>query len=107
MGAVEKLVLVTSRTLPLNRHFRKIAWRLSRELGKELEVREEDYEFLSKYGEKDDFGMTWLPQLFAALSDGSIVKVLTEPNLTPQGTLDEELDYKIALKNIKKAEGSE
>jgi len=97
MSKVRKLVLVTSKSHPLNKHFTKIAERLSKELGLKLEVREEDYIYLTEHGETDELGLTWLPQLLAELEDGNVVKVLTQPNLTGKGKLDEEKDYNIAL----------
>ncbi len=102
MGKIKKLILVTSPNHPLDKHFRKISKRLSDELGVDLEVRIEDYVLLVNYGDVDEFGMTWLPQLLAELDDGSIVKVLTKPNLTREGKLDEELDYKYALSKLMK-----
>ena len=102
MGAIKKLILVTSPNHPLDKHFRKISERTSKELGIELEVRIEDYVFLVNHGDVDEFGMTWLPQLLAEDEDGNIIKVLTKPNLTSDGRLDEELDYKYALSKLLK-----
>jgi len=78
MAKVVKLILVTAKHLPQHRYFMKIVDALAKELNVEVEVREEDYEFLSKYGEKDEFGMAWAPQLFAVLDDGSITPILTK-----------------------------
>ena len=101
MAKVKKLVLVTSKSHPLNKHFRKLAERLSQELSLELEIKEEDYVYLTEHGETDELGLTWLPQLLAELEDGTVVKVLTQPNLTGQGNLDEEKDYSIAINALK------
>ncbi|MEM1525719.1 MAG: hypothetical protein QXH10_01810 [Ignisphaera sp.] len=74
---IEKLVLVTASYLPQHKHFKKLAEELSKELNVELEVKEEDYEYVSTYGEKDEFGMAWLPQLFAIV-DGNAMPILTK-----------------------------
>ncbi len=101
MGKVKKVILVTEQGHPLHNHFNKIASRLSKELNVELELRYSDYVFVTQYGDTDDLGLTWLPQMFVELDDGSIVKVLTQPNLTDMGYLDEEKDYKAALEALK------
>uniref|UniRef100_A0A7C2VLX5 Uncharacterized protein n=1 Tax=Ignisphaera aggregans TaxID=334771 RepID=A0A7C2VLX5_9CREN len=95
--AIEKLVLVTASHLPQHKHFKKLGEDLSKELGVELEIREEDYEFVSMYGEKDDFGMAWLPQLFAVVN-GNIVPVLTKFPINEK-TLD--YDYEKAKQEVK------
>ncbi len=101
MAKVKKLVLVTSKSHPLNKHFSKLAGRISKELKLELEVREEDYVYLTEHGETDELGLTWLPQLLAELEDGAVIKVLTQPNLTSQGKLDEEKDYNVAMGTLR------
>jgi len=78
MARIVKLILVTAKHLPQHKYFVKILETLTKELGVDKEIREEDYEFLSKYGEKDEFGMAWAPQLFAVLDDGSVVAILTK-----------------------------
>ena len=78
MPKVVKLILVTAKHLPQHKYFMKILNALAKELNVEVEILEEDYEFLSKYGEKDEFGMAWAPQLFARLDDGSIIPILTK-----------------------------
>jgi len=97
---VRKLIFVTSEGHPQHKYFAGIADELSKKLGVEVEVRKEDYVFLSKYGETDDLGLTWLPQLMAELEDGEVIKVLTQPALTPDGKLDAEGGLKRALRNL-------
>lgn len=95
--AIEKLILVTATHMPQHKHFKKLAEDLAKELGVELEIREEDYVFVSNYGEKDEFGMSWLPQLFAVV-DGDIVPVLTRFPINEK-TLD--FDYDRAKQEVK------
>ena len=78
LAKVRKLILVTAKHLPQHRYFTKIAEELSKRLGCDLEIREEDYEFLSIHGDKDEFGMAWAPQLFVELDDGSIRLILSK-----------------------------
>lgn len=97
---VRKLILVTSDGHPQHKYFAGITDELSKKLGVDVEVRKEDYVFLSKYGETDDLGLTWLPQLMAELEGGGVIKVLTQPALTPDGKLDAEGGLKQALRNL-------
>ncbi len=77
MPQVSKLILVTAKHMPQHKYFVDIAKELASKLGVELEIKEEDYVFLSEYGEKDEFGMAWLPQLFAVI-EGQIKPILTK-----------------------------
>ncbi|MEM1542211.1 MAG: hypothetical protein QW101_05235 [Ignisphaera sp.] len=99
--AIEKLILVTATHMPQHKHFKKLAEELSKELKIDLEIREEDYVFVSTYGEKDEFGMSWLPQLFVVV-DGEIKPALTKFPINEK-TL--ELDYEKALKEVKEKLG--
>ncbi|MEM4502700.1 MAG: hypothetical protein QXV42_04560, partial [Ignisphaera sp.] len=99
--AIEKFILVTATHMPQHKHFKKLAEELSKELKIDLEIREEDYVFVSAYGEKDEFGMSWLPQLFAVV-DGEIKPILTKFPINEK-TL--ELDYEKALKEVKEKLG--
>jgi len=63
--------------MPQHKYFVNIAKEIASKLGVELEIREEDYVFLSEHGEKDEFGMAWLPQLFIDI-EGRIRPILTK-----------------------------
>ena len=76
MTKLEKLILVTAKHMPQHKYFMKLAQELSKQMNVELEIREEDYVFLSEHGEKDEFGMAWLPQFFAVI-DGEVKPILT------------------------------
>lgn len=97
MKRVQRVILDTATYQPQHRFFLEIAKWLSGFLGVELKVIEEDYVFANQYGDKDDFGFAWLPQLFVELEGGSIVPVLTRPPFNPQ-TL--ELDQELSKKEI-------
>lgn len=99
--AVEKLILVTATHMPQHKHFKKLAEELAKELGVEIEVKEEDYEFVNTYGEKDEFGLSWVPQLFAVVN-GNVVPILTKFPINEK-TLD--YDYEKAKKEAKERLG--
>ncbi len=105
MPAVRKLVLVTNKEHPLHKYFSRIAEEVAKSVGVELEVREDDYMYLSKYGETDDLGLTWLPQLLAELEGGGVIKVLTQPVLNERGKLDYEGGLHEAMSTVTQAKG--
>ena len=74
-----------------------IAKEVSRELGVELEVREEDYIFLTEHGDKDEYGMAWLPQLIAQYDDGSYKVLLSNLPLGENYKPDQHKAVKEAL----------
>uniref|UniRef100_A0A7C5TG87 Uncharacterized protein n=1 Tax=Ignisphaera aggregans TaxID=334771 RepID=A0A7C5TG87_9CREN len=73
---IKKIILVTAKHLPQHKYFEKLARELSNEFNIKLEILEEDYVFVNTYGEKDEFGMAWLPQMFAVI-DNTIKPILT------------------------------
>ncbi len=95
------MVLVTDKDHALHKHFSEISEKLSKELNIPLEYKWGDYVYVSQYGDSDELGITWLPQLFAELEDGTVIKVLTQPNLSEAGYLDQERDYKASLETLK------
>ena len=103
MAKAKKLILVTSDGHPQHKYFRKIAEKLANEAGLELETKKDDYVFLTEHGESDELGLTWLPQLFAELENGRVVKLLTQPKLNDRGQLDYDAGYEEALENLKNA----
>lgn len=78
MSNVKKIVLVTAKHLPQHKYFENIAKELANELNMELEILEEDYVFVNTYGEKDEFGLAWLPQLFAVMHNNVVKPILTK-----------------------------
>ncbi|MEM1873058.1 MAG: hypothetical protein QXS85_02365 [Acidilobaceae archaeon] len=78
MAKPTRVILASAEFHPLHKDWVRLAQRLAKALGVELEVKLEDYVFVNEYGEKDDFGMAWLPQLFLALDDNRIVLLLSQ-----------------------------
>jgi hypothetical protein len=99
--AVKKLVLVSSTSDPRHKPFMQALEELAKALGVEKEVKEEDYVFLTDYGEKDEFGMPFLPQLFAVTDDGRTVPILTQIPFNKALQYDVEAAVKQALEKVK------
>ncbi len=76
--SIDKIVLVTAKHLPQHKYFENIARELASELNIELEILEEDYVFVNTYGEKDEFGLAWLPQLFIVMHNDIVKPILTK-----------------------------
>jgi hypothetical protein len=106
MAKLSRLILVTADHHPLHKYFKEIAEELSKKYGVPLEVRMEDYLFLIQYGDTDEFGMAWVPQLLAQLDTGEIVKILTKPVLDSMGNISKENDLRESTRNIERAIGS-
>ncbi|OYT61207.1 MAG: hypothetical protein B6U69_04060 [Thermofilum sp. ex4484_15] len=89
MGAkLSKFIIVTSSYDPLRGKVENLVSKVARELGVNYEVREEDWDLLVKYGERDEVGGLDLPQVFAEYEDGSIKHLLTRIPLDERGKLD-------------------
>ena len=101
MAKARKVVLVTATHHPLHQEWKKIAERVASELGVEIEIREDDYIYVNEYGDKDEYGMAWLPQLFVELDDGRVVLLLSKIPLTPAHKPDIDAAVKEALNRVK------
>jgi len=98
---VVKVILDAADFHPLHRDWVRLAEALARELGVELEVRNEDYLYAIQYGETDELGMAWLPQLFVQLDDGSVKLVLSRYPFDPVTVKpSEEMAFKEARERI-------
>jgi hypothetical protein len=75
---VKKVVLVTAEHHPYHKLWFRLAENLSKLLNTPLEVKVEDYVYLVEHGDKDEFGMAWLPQILVELEDGSIQWLLSK-----------------------------
>ncbi len=92
VAKVKKLILVTATHHPLHKVFSKLLDEMAEKLSVEKEVKHEDYMFLIKYGETDEFGMAGTPQLLVELDDGRIVPVLTQRSMPLTDALKPDLD---------------
>jgi hypothetical protein len=98
---VEKVVLVTADHHPHHKLWVKLAERLSKLINAPLEVKIEDYVYLVEHGDKDEFGMSWLPQILVELSDGSVHWILSRMPLNSALQPDEEAALKEMLDKLK------
>ncbi|MEL9909065.1 MAG: hypothetical protein QXP97_03705 [Desulfurococcus sp.] len=101
MVKVKKVVLVTAEHHPYHKLWSKIAEALSKKMGVELEVRKEDYVYLVEYGDKDDLGMSWLPQILVELDDGRVQWVLSQLPLNERLQPDEEKALEVMVNKLK------
>jgi len=100
--SVRKVIAVSSKTHPLHRFIEKLCKALSEELKVPYEIRLEDYVFLTQYGAKDEYGFTFLPQVFVEYEDGKVELVLSEVPLNERLKPDLEKAKEEILAKIKK-----
>jgi len=98
---IKKLILVTASHHPHHKMFIKLLNKLVEELKVEKEIKSEDYLFLIKHGETDEFGMAWIPQLLVELEDGSIKPILTKMPFDKSLRPDLKEAYKECLSKLK------
>lgn len=101
MVKVKKVVLVTAQHHPYHKMWLKMAESLSKAVGAELEVREEDYVYLVEHGDKDEFGMAWAPQILAELDDGRVEWLLSQLPLNESLQPDESKAQEVMLEKLK------
>ncbi|ADV65583.1 hypothetical protein [Desulfurococcus mucosus] len=101
MVKVRKVVLVTAEHHPYHKLWLKLAESLSKAVGSELEVRKEDYVYLVEHGDKDDLGMSWLPQILVELDDGRVQWLLSQLPLNERLQPDEEEALKTMLGKLR------
>ncbi len=105
MGKIKKIILDTIEFHPLHKAWMRLAETLAKDAGVELEIKKEDYVFAITYGDTDDLGMAWLPQLFAELEDGSIKLVLSQFPFDPNTTQpDPEEALRVSRERLKRIE---
>ncbi|MCS7386208.1 MAG: hypothetical protein DRJ18_03365 [Candidatus Methanomethylicota archaeon] len=95
------IIMVTADWEKASDYIRKACKKAAEDLKINLEEKKEDYEFLDKYGVKNEFGGLDIPQVFIKYDDGEIKYVMSRVPLTAQGTPDVEA----AVEIIKKAVG--
>ncbi len=101
MAKPVRIVLVTAKHHPLHGKWVEVAQRVAKELGLQLEIREEDYMFLNEYGDKDEYGMAWLPQLFVVMDNGKVQLLLSKMPLTKDHKPDVDTAIKTVLEKLR------
>ncbi|RLE60070.1 MAG: hypothetical protein DRN53_06510, partial [Thermoprotei archaeon] len=69
---VKKLILVTASYDTLRKRVTRLLEEIAGMRELELDVKEEDWKFLIRYGQEDEMGGYALPQVFVEYEDGSI-----------------------------------
>lgn len=82
------IIMVTADWEKASGYVKKACKRAAEELGLELEEKKEDYEFLEKYGVKNEFGGLDIPQVFIKYGDGKIKYIMSRVPLTDKGKPD-------------------
>ncbi|MCD6154705.1 MAG: hypothetical protein J7J22_02880 [Candidatus Verstraetearchaeota archaeon] len=100
MKKPEKIIIVIADWEEASKYVIKACKELAEEKGIEVEERKEDYEFLSKYGVKNEFGGLDIPQVFIKYVDGKIEYVMSRVPLNERGKPDIEEAKKTILKKI-------
>ncbi|MGC9011474.1 hypothetical protein [Thermogladius sp.] len=90
MASIKKVVLVTAEHHPYHKLWVKLAERISKDLNAPLDVKIEDYVYINEYGDKDEYGMAWLPQILAEYDDGTVRVLLSQLPLNQALQPDEE-----------------
>jgi hypothetical protein len=97
---IKRLILVTAKHHPSDKFFKEVLEEVSIKLGVQKEIKEEDYIFANTYGEKDEFGFAWLPQLFAEYEDGTIKPLITQIPLDKNLSPDKEAAIREVLSKV-------
>ncbi len=95
-----KIILVTANWAPFDKKLRRLCEEVAREKGLEFEVREEDWVFLGKYGEKSETGGADIPQAFLEKDDGTIIHLLTRVPINERGKADFDMARKVVEEKI-------
>lgn len=98
MSEPEKIIFVGASWASFNDKLKKICQEIAQQKGIGFEEREEDYVFLTRYGEKDELGGADIPQVFIAYKDGRIRHILTKVPVA--GT---QPDFEAARRKIEEA----
>lgn len=94
------MVIVTAEYHPYHKLWLKLAERLSSTLNTPLEIKIEDYVYLVEHGDKDEFGMSWLPQILIQLEDNSVHPLLSRLPLDDKLNPDESKAIDEMLKKL-------
>ena len=101
-----KIVLVTADYDPLRGKVKRVLREVSQEKNVELEIRNEDWDFLIKYGEKDELGGFDLPQVFIVDKEGNVKHIITRVPLDEKGKPRYDYVKELVIKELKKLESS-
>ncbi|MEM1550237.1 MAG: hypothetical protein QXO74_05820 [Candidatus Methanomethylicia archaeon] len=82
---VKKIIVVLASWEEASKYVRKAVTELAKEKGFEVEFKEEDYDFLDKYGVKNEYGGIDIPQVFIQNEKNEIKYVMSRVPLDDRG----------------------
>jgi len=100
----KKVILITAEWDALRQYARRICQEAAQQLSAEYEEVNEDWNFLTEHGEKDEFGGVEIPQAFLQLEDGKILHVMTKVPLNEKGSPDLKSGIELFLKAAGKSD---
>lgn len=86
--SAKKIIVVLASWEEASKYVKKAVTELSKEKGIEVEFKEEDYEFLDKYGVKNEYGGIDIPQVFIQNEKNEIKYVMSRAPLNEKGQVD-------------------
>lgn len=98
---VSKVVVVTAEHHPYHKFWLKLADKLSKMVNAPLDVKIEDYVYLVEHGDKDELGMTWLPQILVETDDGKVYWLLSQLPLNERLEPSEEKALEEMLRKLR------
>ncbi|HLI47045.1 MAG TPA: hypothetical protein VKU94_07625 [Geobacterales bacterium] len=99
--AAKKIIAVIAEWEASSKYVKKIVEEISKEMNIEIEIKEEDWEFLVNYGVKDEFGGVEVPQVFLQDDSGKIKFLMGRVPLDSEGKPDLEKAKQIIKDAIK------
>jgi len=81
----KKIIVVSASWEEASKYVKKAVEELAKEKGFEVEFKEEDYEFLDKYGVKNEYGGIDIPQVFIQDEKNEIKYVMSRVPLDEKG----------------------
>jgi hypothetical protein len=97
----KKLIAVIAEWETASKYVKKLVEEVSKNLNITLEVRNEDWDFLVTYGQKDEFGGVEVPQVFIEDDKGNIKFIMGRVPLDDEGKPDIEKGKKMLEEIIK------
>ncbi|MGC8631304.1 MAG: hypothetical protein ACP5T2_02620 [Thermoprotei archaeon] len=101
--SVKTVILVTADWDALKTYARKICQNAASQIGAEYKELNEDWNFLTNFGEKDEFGGVEIPQAFIETSDEKYIHVMTKVPLNDKGQPDLQKGVELFLETAKNA----
>ncbi|MDT7885997.1 MAG: hypothetical protein RQ968_01320 [Thermoproteota archaeon] len=98
---VNKLIAVIAEWEAASKYVKKIVEEVSKKLNINLEIKNEDWDFLATYGQKDEYGGVEVPQIFIEDDKGNIKFIMGRVPLDEEGKPDLEKGKKILEEIIK------